>query len=93
MPQLQGCRRPRQLQLVQASIFGVGAPEAILVGVVALLVFGPKGLAQVGQLQVSHLDSKRNPATGDSLSSAKDAWFLLCGFCCVQRLPGYFLHS
>ncbi len=53
VPQHQGCRRPRQLQLVQASVFGVGAPEAILVGVVALLVFGPKGLAQVGQLQVS----------------------------------------
>ena len=32
---------------VRASFFGVGAPEAILVGVVALVVFGPKGLAQV----------------------------------------------
>lgn len=31
---------------VQASFFGVGAPEALLVGVVALLLFGPKGLAQ-----------------------------------------------
>lgn len=31
-----------------AAIFGVGAPEAVLVGVVALVVFGPKGLAQVG---------------------------------------------
>ena len=29
-----------------ASFFGVGAPEALLVGVVALLVFGPKGLAE-----------------------------------------------
>ena len=34
---------------MQASIFGVGAPEAILVGVVALLVFGPKGLAQAAR--------------------------------------------
>jgi TatA/E family protein of Tat protein translocase len=32
--------------VVLAAIFGVGAPEALLVGVVALVVFGPKGLAQ-----------------------------------------------
>lgn len=30
-----------------ASLFGVGAPEALVIGVVALLVFGPKGLAEV----------------------------------------------
>lgn len=35
-------------QVVQQSFFGVGAPEALLVGVVALVVFGPKGLAEVG---------------------------------------------
>lgn len=35
------------LQTIRAAIFGVGAPEALLVGVVALVVFGPKGLAQV----------------------------------------------
>lgn len=29
--------------IVRASFFGVGAPEAVVVGVVALLVFGPKG--------------------------------------------------
>ena len=29
------------------SILGVGAPEAVMVGVVALIVFGPKGLAEV----------------------------------------------
>ena len=40
-------QRRRGPQPVQASFFGVGAPEAVLVGVVALLVFGPKGLAQV----------------------------------------------
>jgi hypothetical protein len=34
-------------QITQASFFGVGAPEALLVGVVALVVFGPKGLAEV----------------------------------------------
>ena len=28
------------------ALFGVGAPEAVLVGVVALVVFGPKGLAE-----------------------------------------------
>ena len=32
---------------VQASLLGVGAPEALVIGVVALLVFGPKGLAEV----------------------------------------------
>jgi Sec-independent protein translocase protein TatA len=31
------------------SFLGVGAPEAILVGIVALVVFGPKGLAEVRQ--------------------------------------------
>ena len=34
-------------QGVQASLLGVGAPEALVIGVVALLVFGPKGLAEV----------------------------------------------
>ena len=33
--------------VVHASLFGVGAPEALVIGVVALLVFGPKGLAEV----------------------------------------------
>lgn len=33
--------------VVVASLFGVGAPEALVIGVVALLVFGPKGLAEV----------------------------------------------
>lgn len=50
MPQLPA-RRGRSTaaaQPVRAAFFGVGAPEAILVGVVALVVFGPKGLAQVG---------------------------------------------
>jgi Sec-independent protein translocase protein TatA len=32
------------------SFLGVGAPEAILVAVVALVVFGPKGLADVSVL-------------------------------------------
>ncbi len=40
-------RAPPRPQRVQASFFGVGAPEALLVGVVALIVFGPKGLAEV----------------------------------------------
>ncbi|KAL0358941.1 UNVERIFIED_CONTAM: Sec-independent protein translocase protein TATB, chloroplastic [Sesamum angustifolium] len=31
---------------VYASLFGVGAPEVLVIGVVALLVFGPKGLAE-----------------------------------------------
>ncbi|GLI58507.1 hypothetical protein VaNZ11_000243 [Volvox africanus] len=34
---------------VQMSFLGVGAPEAILVAVVALVVFGPKGLAEAAR--------------------------------------------
>jgi TatA/E family protein of Tat protein translocase len=34
---------------VCAAFFGVGAPEAVLVGVVALILFGPKGLAQAAK--------------------------------------------
>jgi hypothetical protein len=40
------------LQTVMQSFLGVGAPEAILVAVVALVVFGPKGLADVSVLRV-----------------------------------------
>lgn len=36
-------------KVVQMSFFGVGAPEALLVGVVALVVFGPKGLAEAAR--------------------------------------------
>ncbi|GAB2294014.1 hypothetical protein Dimus_028230 [Dionaea muscipula] len=36
-------------KVVRASLFGVGAPEALVIGVVALLVFGPKGLAEVAR--------------------------------------------
>ncbi|CAN1732042.1 Sec-independent protein translocase protein TATB, chloroplastic [Linum perenne] len=31
----------------KGSLFGVGAPEALVIAVVALLVFGPKGLADL----------------------------------------------
>ncbi len=34
-------------QLVRASFLGVGAPEAFVIAIVSLLVFGPKGLAEV----------------------------------------------
>lgn len=37
-------RKPAQM-----SFLGVGAPEALLVGVVALVVFGPKGLAEAAK--------------------------------------------
>ncbi|MCO5587583.1 hypothetical protein L7F22_041532 [Adiantum nelumboides] len=36
-------------RLVHASLLGVGAPEALVIVVVALLVFGPKGLAEVAR--------------------------------------------
>ena len=35
---------------VAKAFFGVGAPEALLVGIVALVVFGPKGLVDVRTL-------------------------------------------
>lgn len=41
------CRKKGMV--VRASLFGVGAPEALVIGVVALLVFGPKGLAEVAR--------------------------------------------
>ncbi|KAJ9553094.1 hypothetical protein OSB04_017139 [Centaurea solstitialis] len=43
---------------VYASLFGVGAPEALVIGVVALLVFGPKGLAEV-RITLSLLENLR----------------------------------
>ena len=45
---LSGERMRRSARDVRAQSFlGVGAPEAVLVGVTALIVFGPKGLADV----------------------------------------------
>lgn len=58
LPQLQlHSRTAAAAQPVRASFFGVGAPEAILVGVVALVVFGPKGLAQAAKSLGSTLRS------------------------------------
>jgi TatA/E family protein of Tat protein translocase len=34
---------------VRASFLGVGAPEAFVIAVVSLLVFGPKGLAEIAK--------------------------------------------
>lgn len=48
LQQLQQYHQPSGSVATQA-IFGVGAPEAILVGVVALVLFGPKGLAQAAK--------------------------------------------
>ncbi|KAL6509296.1 hypothetical protein OROGR_022606 [Orobanche gracilis] len=44
-----GKRRKCKGKGVYASLFGVGAPEVLVIGVVALLVFGPKGLAEVAR--------------------------------------------
>ncbi|TVU14762.1 hypothetical protein EJB05_38255 [Eragrostis curvula] len=44
-----GIRRTSRRSVICASLFGVGAPEALVIGVVALLVFGPKGLAEVAR--------------------------------------------
>ncbi|KAM0896265.1 hypothetical protein ACQ4PT_023316 [Festuca glaucescens] len=42
-------KRRRRRTGIYSSLFGVGAPEALVIGVVALLVFGPKGLAEVAR--------------------------------------------
>ena len=43
-------RQGRGLRLTtKASLFGVGTPEVLVIGVVALLVFGPKGLADAAK--------------------------------------------
>lgn len=46
---LQYSGTQKKLSVSTASFFGVGAPEAVLVGVVALVLFGPKGLAQAAK--------------------------------------------
>lgn len=48
-----GTRRSSRRSVICASLFGVGAPEALVIGVVALLVFGPKGLAEVNYMSTS----------------------------------------
>ncbi|XP_047168812.1 sec-independent protein translocase protein TATB, chloroplastic [Vigna umbellata] len=48
-PLLHIARKGCKGMVVYASLFGVGAPEALVIGVVALLVFGPKGLAEVAR--------------------------------------------
>jgi TatA/E family protein of Tat protein translocase len=48
MPKRSVSRRATR-GFVTASLLGVGAPEALVIGVVALLVFGPKGLAEVAR--------------------------------------------
>ena len=53
--------------MVTASFLGVGAPEAVLVGVVALVVFGPKGLAEV-RLGTN----KRNTESNDWLCGSRE---------------------
>lgn len=46
---LQYSSTQKNLSVSTAAFFGVGAPEAVLVGVVALVLFGPKGLAQAAK--------------------------------------------
>uniref|UniRef100_A0A7C8ZRB8 Twin-arginine translocation protein TatB n=1 Tax=Opuntia streptacantha TaxID=393608 RepID=A0A7C8ZRB8_OPUST len=48
-PRKLGSRKKRKEMVVYASLFGVGAPELLVIGAVALMVFGPKGLAEVAR--------------------------------------------
>ena len=58
------------MQLVQASFLGVGAPEAFVIAIVALLVFGPKGLAEARGDTVSRLLGRAD--AGNSPQIAKN---------------------
>lgn len=50
VPRRPGITKQRQRVVqVHASFLGVGAPEAVMVGIVALVVFGPKGLAEAAK--------------------------------------------
>lgn len=42
-------RRQRCGNAPQASFFGVGAPEAVVVGLVAVVIFGPQGIAEAAK--------------------------------------------
>ena len=44
----------------------MGAPEALVIGVVALLVFGPKGLADIAKQLGQTLRARSNPRSGSS---------------------------
>jgi|AntAceMinimDraft_5_1070358.scaffolds.fasta_scaffold06730_3 TatA/E family protein of Tat protein translocase len=48
-PPARFIQRVACVEQITASLFGVGAPEALVIGVVALLVFGPKGLADIAK--------------------------------------------
>lgn len=76
---------------VQASFFGVGAPEAVLVGLVALVIFGPQGLAEVrvhimqSVLYVMHVSCKLL-LKGPDLRTHHGPTRLLCESC-TDRQP------
>lgn len=46
---LNAVRPRKRCETVPYAFLGIGAPEAVLVGVVALVLFGPKGLAQAAK--------------------------------------------
>eukprot|EP00892_Ulva_mutabilis_P008877 jgi/Ulvmu1/6361/UM029_0069.1 len=49
--------RARRSRIVVSSFFGVGAPEAALVGVVAMVVFGPQGLIDAAKAAAAAIRS------------------------------------
>lgn len=73
--------------MVHASLFGVGAPEVLVIGVVALLVFGPKGLAEVGSLMfTSYFSYKQKTRTNCCFWLVIFADFLDCLFTlCIYK--------
>lgn len=70
-------RRRCRGNAVYASLFGVGAPEALVIGVVALLVFGPKGLAEVSLVFLL------------TLQNFLFSWFLMFTFLVLFFFYGY----
>lgn len=71
------------MQTVVHSFLGVGAPEAILVAVVALVVFGPKGLADV-----SAAASQQGAAvTPQSSKNLQSSCMHACVHACMVSAP------
>lgn len=94
MPKRSVSRRATR-GLVTASLLGVGAPEALVIGVVALLVFGPKGLAEVArnvgktlktfQPTIKELQVRAPAFTSSLFARCKTPW---CCSYCPPVVPG-----
>ncbi|EXB93838.1 hypothetical protein L484_004324 [Morus notabilis] len=91
-----GCVKKKKCKdrVAYASLFGVGAPEALVIGVVALLVFGPKGLAEVPkELENKDVSLHSIKNSGRALEQFKETDYLECDNICVARSLGKTLRA